>query len=199
MQLFTWAVELLPLAMNTTTLFSAILFERFDSAAAGGLGWNTVFCNIIHLWHSAVQSHYLRECRTFKSMSGHTLSLSIKAAVRHLPFCWIWMKWRLCSSQRQNSDIKTCMFESALHLVCEPTNLMRVCLWELWHCNKQPVWCVCLIIPPIQLSGGSACKHRQRTVKSQQMEIIHPSPNLFLHLFKAKKTGIHWIGSGCDE
>ncbi len=45
--------------------------------------------------------------------------------------------------------------------------------------------------PPIELSGGSACKHRQRTQKSQQVEIIHPSPNLCLQPFKVGKEAIH--------
>lgn len=41
--------------------------------------------------------------------------------------------------------------------------------------------------PPIELSKGSACKHQQRTGKSQQVGIIHPSPNLCLQPFTVKK------------
>lgn len=83
-------------------------------------------------------------------------------------------------------------WDSFLHLVCEPTYLMRVFLWDLWHCNKRHVWCVCLIIPrlswvwvlPVNIEKGQrthkwksafqqtfACKHWRQKKKTLFIEL----------------------------
>lgn len=150
---------------------------------------------IVYLSTLSTLDTLMWECETLKSVWGHTLSLSIKAVLLGLLCCRIWMKWKLTLTFHLIDRIPPTLKHNhvwvvSIHLVCEPTHLMRVRLRKLWHCNKQPVWCVCLIIPPFQLSGSAACKHQQRTLKSLQMENIYPFMNLCLQSAKKNKMFI---------
>lgn len=112
----------------------------------------------------------------------------------HCRFPWIWMKWELTLTFHL-PDWNPCQISkhahawvTSLHLVCEPAHLMRVFLRELWHCNKQPVWCVCLIIPqlswvevlPVNINKGQRNHNKQKSSTLLQTFA-------FNHSFEVKK------------
>lgn len=166
---------------------------RHDSASSGRLSWKSVFCSPIHVWQ------YCRRPLTVREQDTPAFCPS-KVMFYHCLFAE--SEWRgskpspFISWTEFQPDIKPAYtWVSSLHLVCEPTHLMSVFLWELWLRNKQPVWCVRLIIPrlswvevlPVNTNKG----HRNHNKwKSPTF-----SPNLWLQTFKPKKGrySLNWL------
>lgn len=125
-------------------------------------------------------------------MWGHEFSLSIKVAGRLLPFCWIRMKLQLppnLSSFKLNScqTLKHMhVWVAFLHLVCEPDMFNESLSPELWHFNKQHVWCVCLIISQLSWVEVLLVNTNKGRWNHKEIELIHYSLNLCLQPFKAE-------------